>query len=32
MPTIPRGNTNIPVMMMAERGSALIKQDDELAL
>ncbi len=32
MPTIPRGNTNIPVMMMAERGSALIKEDDEMPL
>jgi 5-(hydroxymethyl)furfural/furfural oxidase len=28
MPTIPRANTNIPVMMLAERGSALIQEDD----
>jgi 5-(hydroxymethyl)furfural/furfural oxidase len=28
MPIIPRANTNLPVMMLAERGSALIKEDD----
>jgi choline dehydrogenase-like flavoprotein len=28
MPTIPRANTNLPVMMLAERGCALIKEDD----
>jgi 5-(hydroxymethyl)furfural/furfural oxidase len=28
MPIIPRANTNLPAMMLAERGSALIKEDD----
>jgi 5-(hydroxymethyl)furfural/furfural oxidase len=31
MPTIPRANTNLPVMMLAERGSALIREHDERA-
>lgn len=30
MPRIPRGNTNLPVMMVAERASALILEDDAL--
>lgn len=28
MPRIPRGNTNLPVMMVAERASAMILEDD----
>ena len=28
MPHIPRGNTNLPVMMVAERAAALILEDD----
>jgi 5-(hydroxymethyl)furfural/furfural oxidase len=28
MPRIPRGNTNLPVMMVAERAAALILEDD----
>ena len=28
MPVIPRANTNLPVMMLAERGCAFISEDD----
>ena len=31
MPTIPRANTNLPVIMLAERGSAFIEQDDAVS-
>jgi choline dehydrogenase len=27
MPTVPRGNTNVPTMMVAEKGAAMMRED-----